>query len=365
LKAVEKGQSALLVSPTWEEIDRVTERVRERLKAAGTIGGKDVPFRVMDSLQWTAAQKRDVHRYEAGQVLLFHRKTESFSRHEAVKVIGVGKDFVRVERANGAVAQFHPVKGTSFDVCLEREIAVAPGDRLLLQGNRYNARLINGQVVEVEAVKGGRIVLKDGREIPPDYRTFCHGYAVTSHASQGKTVDTVLVVASSRSLPAVNREQFYVSVSRGRETCRVFTDDKELLRDRIARADEHKAALELGKIREALAKNGLLPTKRTEEAIKQQPQRLKEKGHTMRPLRLLRPLRGAMEPGREVNRATLLAKQFEKWVEAVRQTIAKVHQAEQMVAEKAAIKLRQFIEERRPRLVQRQRQRSRDFGMER
>ena len=31
--------------------------------------------------------------------------------------------------------------------------------------------------------------------------------------------------ASSRSLPAVSQEQFYVSISRGRDTCRVFTDD--------------------------------------------------------------------------------------------------------------------------------------------
>jgi len=88
-------------------------------------------------------------------------------------------------------------------------------------------------------------VLADGRVIPENYRTFTHGYAVTSHAAQGKTVDEVLVVASSRSLPAINQEQFYVSISRGRDACRVFTDDVEMLRSHVTRSGARLAAVEV------------------------------------------------------------------------------------------------------------------------
>jgi hypothetical protein len=105
----------------------------------------------------------------------------------------------------------------------------------------------------------GHITLADGRILPPDYRSFCHGYAVTSHASQAKTVDQVLLLASSRSFGAVNREQFYVSISRGRQRCRIFTDDSQLLRERIVRSASRKAALELAGlagIEKALAKHG-------------------------------------------------------------------------------------------------------------
>ena len=38
-------------------------------------------------------------------------------------------------------------------------------------------------------------------------------------------MDELIVDASFRSLPAVSQEQFYVSISRGHDTCRVFTDD--------------------------------------------------------------------------------------------------------------------------------------------
>ena len=121
---------------------------------------------------------------------------------------------------------------------------VAAGDKLLLQSN-WRKKFVNGELVEVKAIQGDSVVLADGRVIPENYRTFTHGYAVTSHAAQGKTVDEVLVVASSRSLPAINQQQFYVSISRGRDACRVFTDDAEMLRSHVTRSSARLAAVEV------------------------------------------------------------------------------------------------------------------------
>ena len=58
-------------------------------------------------------------------------------------------------------------------------------------------------------------------------------------------MDEVLVVASSRSLPAVHQQQFYVSISRGRERCQIFTDDTELLRSHVTRSRARLAAVEV------------------------------------------------------------------------------------------------------------------------
>jgi ATP-dependent exoDNAse (exonuclease V) alpha subunit len=125
----------------------------------------------------------------------------------------------------------------------KRDLKVAAGDKLLLQSN-WQKKFVNGELVEVKAVQGDSVVLADGRVIPENYRTFTHGYAVTSHAAQGKTVDEVLVVASSRSLRAINQEQFYVSISRGRERCQIFTDDSDLLRSHVTRSSARLAAIE-------------------------------------------------------------------------------------------------------------------------
>jgi hypothetical protein len=109
--------------------------------------------------------------------------------------------------------------------------------------------------------------LTDGRVLPGTFNTFTHGYAVTSHSSQSKTVDDVLLVASSRSFGAVNREQFYVSISRGRKRVHVFTDDAELLARRVTDSHERKAAVELQGLRDDLAKLGFLRQPQQEQDI--------------------------------------------------------------------------------------------------
>ena len=59
LKALEQNQSALLVAPTWNEIEAMTEKIRDSLKTSGRLAGDEKEFQVFDSLSWTEAQKRD------------------------------------------------------------------------------------------------------------------------------------------------------------------------------------------------------------------------------------------------------------------------------------------------------------------
>jgi conjugative relaxase-like TrwC/TraI family protein len=261
LQSVNKGKSALLVSPTWGEIEAVTEQVRNTLKAQARLSVNEHSVTALDSLSWTEAQKRNVHQYEAGQKILFLRDGHGFAKNQTVDVVEAGTNALRVKKEDGTTVELNPARlaANSVDVCLARELKVSRGDKLLLQANDRQHRLINGQIVEVDKIENGQIHLTDGRTLPPEYRRFCHGYAVTSHASQGKTVDDVFLVASSKSFAAVNREQFYVSISRGREHCRVFTDDKELLQRRVGDSRSRAAALDLVKLREALAEKGFSP----------------------------------------------------------------------------------------------------------
>jgi len=295
------GSMALIVSPTWAEIDAVTDRVREALNCQGVIGKQEITCDVLDSLSWTDAQKRSPQQYQPGQVVVFHQKSGPFARNEAATILGVRGDWLRLRRADGETVSYCPASEktthkAAFDVCQRRPLQVAPGDKLLLQANRREARLINGQIVEVKNVEDatGAITLTDGRILPPDYRIFCHGYAVTSHASQSKTVDEVVVLASSRSLGAVNREQFYVSISRGRQRCRIFTDDKLLLRDRIVRSSSRKAALELAGLEAALVREGFAPklmARKKALTLSASPLAIHRALHNLRPIRATRALR--------------------------------------------------------------------------
>jgi conjugative relaxase-like TrwC/TraI family protein len=247
LKALAENKSALLVAPTWNEIEAVTEKVRAELKTSGRLAGEESEFQVFDSLSWTEAQKRDARQYRPGIVIRFHRSKGDFEKGDVLSVMAAENGALKVQRANGSETLLPLGEGSAcFDVGEKRKLKVAAGDRLLLQANAMAVRkhFVNGELVEVKTIIGDSILLVDGRVIPAGYRTFTHGYAITSHAAQGKTVDEVLVLASSRSLPAVSREQFYVSISRGRERCRIFTDDSDLLRSHVAESSARLAAVE-------------------------------------------------------------------------------------------------------------------------
>src|SRR5208282_5624916 len=133
-------------------------------------------------------------------------------------------------------------------VCQYCEMAIASGDRLQLKANGKAARgqrLVNGELVTVDRVMAdGQIKLLDGRILGEDYRRFVRGFAITSYASQGKTVDYVLF-SDSAVKAATNQQQWYVTISRGRKGVRIFTSDKEQLRENIRRSGDRELALDM------------------------------------------------------------------------------------------------------------------------
>lgn len=246
VRSLRARKSALLVSPTWREIEAVTQEVRARLKAEGLLGSQETRLTVHRGLQWTQAQKRDLRNYRPGHVLAFHRATRDFARGASAEVVKVEPDALEVRRADGAVVKVTRKQAGCFEVAEPQALAVAPGERLLIQGNRKAAGLFNGQAVTVKSVGAdGSLTLADGRKIAADFRAFTHGYCVTSHAAQGRTVDHVYVAVDSGSWRATHRNQFYVSASRGRERVRVYTDDVQFLRDAVTRSGVRLTASEL------------------------------------------------------------------------------------------------------------------------
>lgn len=239
------SRRVLVVAATHEEIGRVTRAIRNDLAERGHLGAS-VPMDRYVTLQWTEAQKRDLSNYREGQVLLMHRTARGMERHEALTVSRVGPDTIVAHNSRGEERTFTQAQTRSFSVHEQRSVDVAPGDRLLLTGNRRDAdfRATNGELVKVQGVEGRRIQLEDGRTLPANYREFDHGYAITAHRSQGKTVDSVIVSAD-----AMKQELFYVAASRGRSEIAVVTSDRERLRESLGISSARPSATELARER--------------------------------------------------------------------------------------------------------------------
>src|SRR5260370_16194504 len=179
--------------------------------------------------------------------LVFNRDLSGCVRGERGKLIGITAKRLALE-LNGKVRHVPLTHLDHINVCRERALALSPGDRLQLKANSASTdgrKLANGEVVTIAQIKSsGAIRLADGRVLPPHYRQFLRGYAVTSYGSQGKTVDHVLFSDSAIRV-ATSAQQWYVTILRGRKSIQIFTPDKQQLGDPIMRSGERELALDL------------------------------------------------------------------------------------------------------------------------
>jgi conjugative relaxase-like TrwC/TraI family protein len=245
-RLVEQDASAVVVSQTWAEVHKVNSRVRDALKSKGLLGAQDTIVQALDKLDLTSAQKRDERFYPPDAVVVFNQKVRQAEPGAKGKLAGILKSYVLVE-VNGRFVTVSNKWLDRFTVCQPRELPVAQGDRLHLKSNRRLAsgrRVTNGELVTVKAVRSdGGIELTDGRVLDKEFREFLPGYAVTSYGSQGKTVDYVLF-SDSTIKAATNAQQWYVTISRGRRGVRIFTPDKEQLRENVSRSGHRPLAIE-------------------------------------------------------------------------------------------------------------------------
>jgi predicted transcriptional regulator len=137
-----------------------------------------------------------------------------------------------------------------FEVYRPVQFTLAVGDRVRITAGGKTKdgkhRLSNGTLLTVEGfTKRGDIIVDGGWVIDRDFGHLTHGYVLTSHASQGDTVDKVFVAIGSQSLSATNQRTGYVALTRGREEAVLFTDDRKELLRAISRPDEPLSATEL------------------------------------------------------------------------------------------------------------------------
>lgn len=240
----------LVVSPTHAEGDTVTRRIREKLKTEKVIKGEDKEYKTLKSLQLTNAEKQQAQNYEANQWLIFHQNIKGFKAGSKYEVVAANSNNeVEVKNGDGKTYTVPLSKSSSYNLFEAKGTAISQGDKIRITGNgkaNDGKHLFNGSLFNVTGFDdNGNIKLSNGSTIAKDYGHFALGYVVTSHASQGKTVDKVIISQSSMSFRASSKEQFYVSVSRGRKAVSIYTDDKADLLNAVKQTNERKSAREL------------------------------------------------------------------------------------------------------------------------
>jgi conjugative relaxase-like TrwC/TraI family protein len=254
---VESPENTLIVSPDNASRRELNVAVRQELKATGALAPEDHAFRVLVQRQdMTGAERSWASHYEINDVVRYTRGSKAIgieaAAYASVVAINPSANQLTVEKANGELATYDPRRLTGVSVYQEIDREFSVGDRVQFTAPDKSLGVANRDLAIVDAIHpDGRMSarLDNNREIEfnaREHRHFDHGYAVTSHSSQGLTAERVLVHADTGVHPDLLNSRFgYVSISRASHDATVFTDDIQKLGARIGADVSKTSALEI------------------------------------------------------------------------------------------------------------------------
>jgi conjugative relaxase-like TrwC/TraI family protein len=263
-------QNTIVVSPENASRRAINQAVRQELQALGLLDKQDHSMRVlMPRSDMTGADRGWAARYEVADVLHYTRgsKEHGIERGSYAKVVATDpkQNLITVRKENGQQVSYDPsrLRGISAYHEIEREFAI--GDRIQLTAPNRGLGVANRDLGTIQQIgEDGRVTVHmDGDKKktinfdPHEMRHFDHGYAVTSHSSQGLTAERVLVNMDTKVPPKLINSRFaYVSISRASHEAQVFTDDAGNLAESLSRNISKASAMEFGANRVPLSTGG-------------------------------------------------------------------------------------------------------------
>ena len=254
---VEYPANTLIVSPDNASRRELNAAVRQELKATGGLAPEDHTFLVLiQRHDMTGAERSWASHYEIGDVVCYTRGSKALGiqagTYAPVAAINPAGNQLTVEKADGERATYDPRRLTGVSVYREIDREFSVGDRIQFTAPQKSLGVANRELAVIDAVHpDGRLSarLENNREIefnPSEHRHFDHGYAVTSHSSQGLTADRVLVHADTSVHPDLLNNRFaYVSLSRASHQATLFTGDMTKLAPHLGADVSKTTALEI------------------------------------------------------------------------------------------------------------------------
>jgi ATP-dependent exoDNAse (exonuclease V) alpha subunit len=254
---VESPQNTLIVSPDNASRRDLNVAVRQELKLNGTLAPEDHTFRVLVQRQdMTGAERSWASQYEINDVVRYTRGSKTIgieaAAYASVVAINPAANLLTVEKPNHELAAYDPRRLTGVSVYQEIERELSVGDRIQFTAPDKSLGVANRDMAAIEAIHpDGRLSVRldNNRQIefnPNEHRHLDHGYAVTSHSSQGLTAERVLVHADTSVHPDLLNSRFaYVSISRASHEATLFTDDVAKLGPQLGAEVSKTSALEI------------------------------------------------------------------------------------------------------------------------
>jgi conjugative relaxase-like TrwC/TraI family protein len=269
-----RPENTIIVSPDNASRRAINQAVRHELQTLGMLDKEDHSMRVLTPRSdMTGADRAWAARYQAGDVLHYIRGSkelgiEGGSYAQVVSIDPKG-NLVTVQKPNGEQVSYAPsrLRGISAYREIEREFAI--GDRIQFTAPNRALQVANrdlGTIQQIDEYRNIRVRIDGDKDRTVTFnademRHFDHGYAVTSHSSQGLTAERVLVNMDTNVHPELINSRFaYVSVSRASHDAQVYTNDAASLAESLSRDVSKASAIDFGKAQSPVANVGLEQT---------------------------------------------------------------------------------------------------------
>jgi conjugative relaxase-like TrwC/TraI family protein len=248
-------EGTLVVSPDNRSRAEINERIHAEMQEHGLVSRKEHRIEALVPRQdLTGPERTWAARYEFNDVLRYARasKETGIERGEyaRVKSVDAEKNLLTVVRADGSELTYDPRRQQGVSVYREEPRSFAVGDRIQFTAPANDLKIANRELGTVEAIgQDGQMRLKmdGGRDVqldPREHPHLDHGYAVTSHSSQGQTAERVLIHVDTElaAKDLLNSRMAYVAVSRGAEDAQLYTNDREKLPEALGHDVSHESA---------------------------------------------------------------------------------------------------------------------------
>ncbi|MGB7350282.1 MAG: MobF family relaxase [Candidatus Acidiferrales bacterium] len=254
---VKQPQGTLVVSPDNQSRIEINQMIHREMQTRGHVDHKDQGMRVLVARpEVTGADRQWAEQYKAGDVVRYTRGSEALGiepgEYARVELTNDRENLVTVRRENTEHVTYDPRRLHGVTIYRETERNFAKGDRVQFaapNGQQHIANRELGTIEQIDARGNIQVRLDSSRAVKfniCENRHLDHGYAVTSHSSQGQTADRVLIHVDTESAgeKLINRRLAYVAVSRGRYDAQIYTNDKAHLVDQLSRDVAHRSAIE-------------------------------------------------------------------------------------------------------------------------
>lgn len=248
-------EGTLVVSPDNRSRVEINLAIRTEMQEHGMVSKEEHRIEALVPRQdLTGPERTWAARYEFNDVVRYARasKETGIERGEyaRVKSVDAEKNLLTVVRADGSELTYDPRRQQGVSVYREEPRSFAMGDRIQFTAPANDLKVANRELGTVEAIgQDGQMRLKmdGGRDVqldPREHPHLDHGYAVTSHSSQGQTAERVLIHVDTElaAKDLLNSRMAYVAVSRGAEDAQVYTNDRAKLPEALGHDVSHESA---------------------------------------------------------------------------------------------------------------------------